>query len=83
MKALALLLSLLALAAPVAGAQAPTSTGAATGARAASPSAPATPTPSRDFPKGTATPSVECGACHQAIYREYAEGFGSDMRYPA
>ncbi len=38
--------------------------------------------PSKDFPKGTATPSSECGACHQAIYREYAEGFGSDMRYP-
>jgi nitrate/TMAO reductase-like tetraheme cytochrome c subunit len=39
-------------------------------------------TPSKDFPKGTATPSAECGACHQAIYREYAGGFGSDMRYP-
>ncbi len=39
-------------------------------------------TPSKDFPKGTATPAAECGACHQAIYREYAEGFGSDMRYP-
>lgn len=38
--------------------------------------------PSKDFPKGTATPSADCGACHQAIYREYAEGFGSDMRYP-
>jgi hypothetical protein len=34
-----------------------------------------------DFPKGTATPSVECGACHQAIYREYAFGFGSDLAY--
>jgi nitrate/TMAO reductase-like tetraheme cytochrome c subunit len=39
-------------------------------------------TPSKDFPKGTATPSAECGACHQAIYREYAQGFGSDMKYP-
>ncbi|BDG10764.1 hypothetical protein [Anaeromyxobacter paludicola] len=39
-------------------------------------------TPSKDFPKGTATPSAECGACHQAIHREYAGGFGSDMRYP-
>ncbi len=39
-------------------------------------------TPSKDFPKGTATPSAECGVCHRAIYREYAEGFGSDMRYP-
>lgn len=38
--------------------------------------------PSKDFPLGTATPSADCGACHQAIYREYAEGFGSDMRYP-
>lgn len=48
------------------------------------PAAPAAPaiTPSTDFPKGTATPASDCGACHQAIYREYAEGFGSDMRYP-
>ncbi len=37
---------------------------------------------SKDFPEGTATPSSQCGVCHQAIYREYAEGFGSDMRYP-
>ncbi len=57
-------------------------------ARAGSPSpppaAPAGPavTPSRDFPQGTATPSADCGACHQAIHREYATGFGSDMRYP-
>src|SRR3990172_8367268 len=34
-----------------------------------------------DFPKGTGTPSVECGVCHQAIYREYAFGFGTDMVY--
>jgi len=34
---------------------------------------------SKDFPKGTATPSTDCGACHQAIYREYAHGFGSDI----
>jgi hypothetical protein len=33
------------------------------------------------FPEGTATPSAVCGACHQAIYREYALGFGSDIRY--
>jgi nitrate/TMAO reductase-like tetraheme cytochrome c subunit len=39
--------------------------------------------PSKDFPRGTATPASDCGACHQAIYREYAEGFGSDLRYPA
>ncbi|KAF0217750.1 MAG: cytochrome [Geobacteraceae bacterium] len=32
------------------------------------------------FPKGTATPSEECGACHKAIYREFAFGFGSDIR---
>lgn len=38
--------------------------------------------PSKEFPEGTATPSSACGSCHQAIYREYAEGFGSDMRYP-
>ncbi len=38
--------------------------------------------PSKDFPDGTATPSSHCGVCHQAIYREYSEGFGSDMRYP-
>src|ERR1700682_1911139 len=35
------------------------------------------------FSRGAATPSVECGACHQAIYREYSEGFGSDMAYPS
>jgi hypothetical protein len=46
------------------------------------PPAPPALTPSKDFPKGTATPSADCGACHQAIYREYAEGFGSDMKYP-
>jgi hypothetical protein len=34
-----------------------------------------------DFPKGTATPPVECGECHQAIYREYAFGFGTDLAY--
>ncbi len=33
------------------------------------------------FPDGTATPSELCGACHQAIYREYAEGFGADLQY--
>lgn len=34
-----------------------------------------------DFPKGTGTPSVECGECHQAIYREYKYGFGTDLAY--
>lgn len=31
------------------------------------------------FPLGAATPSEVCGACHTAIYREFAMGFGSDM----
>src|SRR5437899_2171856 len=39
-----------------------------------------TPAPG-DFPLGTATPSEVCGACHQAIYREYAYGFGADLKY--
>jgi hypothetical protein len=30
---------------------------------------------------GAATPSEECGACHMAIYREYAMGFGGDLTY--
>ncbi len=34
-----------------------------------------------DFAMGTATPSEECGACHVAIYREYAMGFGGDLTY--
>lgn len=38
-------------------------------------------TPSADFPEGTATPSEQCGACHQAIYREYREGLGSDLHW--
>ncbi len=42
----------------------------------------AAPLPSKDFPRGTATSSAECGACHRAIYREYAEGFGSDLHSP-
>ncbi|MBI4774718.1 MAG: hypothetical protein HY788_11150 [Deltaproteobacteria bacterium] len=33
------------------------------------------------FPEGTATSSETCGECHQAIYREFAFGFGSDIRY--
>ncbi len=33
------------------------------------------------FPEGTATPSESCGACHKAIYREFAYGFGSDISY--
>ncbi len=34
-----------------------------------------------DFPLGAATPSEQCGVCHQAIYREFATGFGSDLKY--
>lgn len=37
---------------------------------------------SMQFPQGTATPSETCGACHQAIYKEFSEGAGSDMRWP-
>jgi nitrate/TMAO reductase-like tetraheme cytochrome c subunit len=33
------------------------------------------------FPEGTATPSEVCGACHQTIYKEFSEGFGSDLRW--
>jgi hypothetical protein len=33
------------------------------------------------FPEGTATPSELCGACHQAIYKEHSEGFGSDLHW--
>lgn len=33
------------------------------------------------FPEGAATPSATCGECHQAIYREFAFGFGSDIHY--
>jgi hypothetical protein len=35
----------------------------------------------QDFPEGTATSSELCGACHQAIYREFSEGFGADFQY--
>jgi hypothetical protein len=34
-----------------------------------------------DFPQGTGTPSEVCGACHKAIYEEFSEGFGSDLRW--
>lgn len=39
------------------------------------------PAEGMSFPEGTATPSETCGACHKAIYREFAYGFGSDIRY--
>jgi decaheme cytochrome c component MtrC/MtrF-like protein len=41
------------------------------------------PSRSMQFPLGTATPSELCGACHKAIYREFATGFGSDLEYKA
>ena len=41
------------------------------------------PWPALPFPLGTATPSEVCGACHKAIYREFATGFGSDLAYKA
>jgi hypothetical protein len=39
-----------------------------------------TPAPP-ELTKGTATPSEECGACHQAIYREFQYGFGGDIHF--
>ena len=42
-----------------------------------------TPAGLMPFPLGTATPSELCGACHKAIYREFATGFGSDLEYKA
>ncbi len=38
-------------------------------------------TPLLDFPDGTATASEQCGACHQSIYKEFSEGFGSDLHW--
>ncbi len=40
-----------------------------------------TPATSIQWPLGTATPSETCGVCHQAIYREYALGFGADLQF--
>ena len=37
--------------------------------------------PLLDFPDGTATASETCGACHQGIYKEFSEGFGSDLQW--
>ncbi|MBI2470473.1 MAG: hypothetical protein HYV59_04430 [Planctomycetes bacterium] len=39
------------------------------------------PIPKSQWPLGTATSSEECGVCHQAIYREYAFGFGADLQF--
>lgn len=35
-----------------------------------------------EFPQGKATPSEDCGRCHEAIYREHVLGIGSDSRVP-
>lgn len=35
-----------------------------------------------EFPEGTATPSEVCGACHKALYKEFSEGAGSDLKWP-
>jgi hypothetical protein len=56
--------------------QAPPATPAQSG-----PSSSAVKSEMLQFPDGTATSSELCGACHQAIYREYAEGFGADLQY--
>lgn len=59
---------------------------AATGNAYAEPGASASSVPQSAqvvFPEGTATSSEMCGACHQAIYKEYAEGFGSDLHWAA
>lgn len=45
------------------------------------PAAKSAPAGMLQFPQGTATPSEFCGSCHKAIYREFAEGFGSDLQY--
>jgi nitrate/TMAO reductase-like tetraheme cytochrome c subunit len=49
--------------------------------RLASAAAVATPIELMEFPDGTATPSELCGSCHQAIYKEFSTGFGSDLRW--
>lgn len=33
------------------------------------------------FPDGTGTPSELCGACHKALYQEFASGGRSDLRW--
>ena len=35
------------------------------------------------FPDGAATSSEVCGKCHKAIYKNYSEGFGSDLSWPS
>ncbi len=59
----------------------PPTKAANTSASATTKSAPAVKPAMLQFPQGTATPSEFCGVCHKAIYREFSEGFGSDLRY--
>ena len=40
---------------------------------------PTTVSEAEDFPAGTGTSSLECGECHQAMYRKYAYGSGTDV----
>src|SRR5712691_9326385 len=37
--------------------------------------------PAVEFVLGTATPSEACAQCHEAIYREVAFGFESDLQF--
>lgn len=82
---LVVMTALLSMLAP-SGAQAPT--GSVAPPRAGQPEEPSErtrpgPWPPSPFPLGTATPSEVCGACHKAMYREFATGFGSDLEYKA
>ena len=64
------------LVAPLSGnPQAPTKDEPATKSSPGGTSARARTAATNDFPDGTANLSDLCGACHQAIYREFAEGF--------
>ena len=51
------------------------------GVSARAPASAQTAVPLLDFPDGTATASETCGACHQGIYKEFSEGFGSDLQW--
>lgn len=52
-----------------------------TGSESSAPLPTSAQTQATEFPLGTATPSEECGACHQAIYKEFAFGFGADLKF--
>ncbi len=41
----------------------------------------ASSTTTAEWPRGTATPAEDCGACHQAIFREFQYGFGADLKF--